>query len=111
VSITISADDLRTIRALEIAATADQWQTSRTPTGELAYRIPSQTDPEHSYLVTSTSCECPDFLRGGGPAAIKPEDAAEPRPCKHILAVRLFDELVRAQRNLDRPASQRRRDR
>jgi hypothetical protein len=109
-SVTISADDPRTIRALEIAAEADQWLSCRTESGEQAYRIPSQSDPERSYLVTASSCECPDFQRGGlGP--MKPEDAVEPRPCKHILAVRLFNELVRAQQTLDRPASQRRRSR
>jgi hypothetical protein len=107
VSVTISADDLRTIRALEIAAGADDWLVFRTADGEIGYRVPSQSDPERTYAVTASSCDCPDFQRGGLPA-MKAADSAEPRACKHILAVRLFNELVRAQRNLALPASQRR---
>jgi hypothetical protein len=95
-SITINADDLRTIRALEIAAEADQWLTCHTDDGAPAYRIRSQSHPDRTYLVTASLCDCPDFVR-----AVE-HRASEPRPCKHILAVRLFNELVRAERHLSR---------
>ena len=148
-SITISADDLRSIKALEIAATADQWLAFRTADGEWAYRVPSQCDPARSYVVTASRCDCPDFQRNTLAAAhaaafagAPPEPDADPlasargapvlpdeadgggagaptgdpvvdsvglRACKHMLAVRLYAELVRAQRNLARAPSQRRR--
>ncbi|MCA1645348.1 MAG: hypothetical protein LC797_07730 [Chloroflexi bacterium] len=107
-SITISADDLRTIRALEIAASADQWLSCRTDAGEPAYRVPSQGDLDRAYLVTPEHCDCPDFQRSTLSVALVGE-ADAPRACKHMLAVRLYRELVRAQRHLDRPARRRQR--
>lgn len=89
--VTISADDPRSIRAIEIAANAAQWRVSRTPEGELAYRVPSQSRRDRSYLVTSSSCDCPDFVHGVPPGQQRTE-----RVCKHVLAVRLHEELVRA---------------
>ena len=104
-SVTINADDLRTIRAVEIAAAADEWRTYRTDDGELAYLVPSQCDPRRSYVVTAEHCDCPDFQRH----PVAPADGGDaPRPCKHMLAVRLFRELARAQRSLDRRPSRRR---
>lgn len=96
-SFTISADDPRTIHAIELAAEAGQWIVCRMPSGEDAYGVPSQTDPERYYLVTTSSCECADFRRNG----LSPERRGthgEHRPCKHILAVRLHSELMRAER-------------
>jgi len=87
VSITISADDPRSIRAIEIAADAAKWQATCTPEGEDAFWVPSQSQRERYYLVSRTVCDCPDFVRS---------EAAD-RACKHILAVRLYTELVRAQ--------------
>ena len=46
---TISADDPRTIRAIEIAADADQWQRYRDDAGQEAYRVPSQADAGRFY--------------------------------------------------------------
>jgi hypothetical protein len=95
VSITINADDPRTIHAIELAADAGQWLTCRTQFGDEAYGIPSQSQPGRYYLVTGTTCDCPDFRRHGlSPARLG--QAGEHRPCKHILAVRLHRELVKA---------------
>ena len=80
----IDADNPRTIRAIEIASHASEWQAWRTPGGALGFRIPSQSQPGRRYLVTSDTCDCPDFRN-------HPEEA-----CKHILAVRLHVELQRA---------------
>src|SRR5690348_11944961 len=100
VGITISADDPRTIRAIEIAADADQWLRWRTDDGVTAYGVPSQTHADQYYVVTQSTCDCPDFrrtaltiARGDGEV-----DVDEQRACKHILAVRLYTELVKAQR-------------
>jgi hypothetical protein len=92
VGVTISADDPRSIRAVEIAAEAERWRRWHTPEGEEAFGVPSQTQPGRLYMVTTHTCECPDFLRAADTHA-----PGEPRVCKHILAVRLYCELVRAQ--------------
>jgi hypothetical protein len=92
VAVTISADNPRSIRAIEIAAHAEQWRHLRTPDGQEAFGIASQRDPGRVYVVTSASCQCEDFLRSNDAATTN-----ELQPCKHILAVRLYCELVRAQ--------------
>ena len=99
-SVTINADDPRTIRAIEIAAEADRWLQGHNAEGEEIYGVPSQSERGRYYIVTLDSCDCPAFLRAH--AASGEEDASEPRPCKHILAVRLHTELVRAQRQHSR---------
>lgn len=108
-TITISADDPRTIRALEIAAEADQWLKGHNRQGEDVFGVPSQSDPRHYYIVTRSTCDCPDFRRIGSPAA-PPDEADEQRACKHVLAVRLHTELVKAQQHQVRQPSPRRRD-
>jgi len=95
-SITISADDPRSIRAIEIAAEADQWLLHRNQDGHQVYGVPSQSEPRRYYLVTVSSCDCPDFERNAL-ADIASTEASELRACKHVLAVRLHCELVRAQ--------------
>jgi hypothetical protein len=107
-SVTISADDPRTIRAIEIAACADTWLDLHAD-GHDAYGVPSQSDSGRYYLVTPSSCDCAYFRRNDLSAAAG-DDAVELRACKHILAVRLFQELVRAQQNLA-PATSGRRQR
>jgi uncharacterized Zn finger protein len=89
VSITISADDPRSIRAIEIAANASQWRVTRDAEGRQLFRIPSQTRSGVMYVVTESSCTCADFLHG--------IDTDDEHVCKHVLAVRLYCELVRAQ--------------
>jgi hypothetical protein len=97
VSFIISADDPRSIRALEIAAEADHWLQWRTADGQLAFGVPSQSDPNHYYVVTPASCDCPDFRRNALDRPPEQAEPAEPRACKHMLAVRLYRELVRAE--------------
>ena len=84
-TVTINADDPRTIRAIEIAAGADYWLTGHNRDGQAVFGVPSQREAGRYYIVTASSCDCADFKQRG--------DAA----CKHILAVRLHTELVRAQ--------------
>jgi hypothetical protein len=90
-SVTISADDPRSIHAIEIAADASRWRVWRDAEGNEVYRVPSQTSPDRLYLVTQSACTCPDFVQAAE------ADLDEPRACKHILAVRLYRELLRAQ--------------
>lgn len=105
---TISADDPRTIRALEIAAEADQWLLPSSRDAEQVFGVPSQSESGRYYLVTRSSCDCPDFRRNEL-AASERGDPAEVRACKHILAVRLYTELVRAQRTVPPLPARRRR--
>lgn len=95
-SITISADDPRSIRAIELAAEADQWLMYRNQDGHQVYGVPSQSDRRRYYVVTLSSCDCPDFERNAQ-AVMPAEEGSESRACKHMLAVRLHCELVRAQ--------------
>ncbi len=95
-TITISSEDPRTIKALEIAAGAGQWLKCRLRDGSKAYGVPSQCTPGRYYLVTCSSCDCPDFQRHGL-AAARIGQTGEHRACKHVLAVRLYCELVKAQ--------------
>jgi hypothetical protein len=90
VGVTISADDPRSIRAIELAADAAQWRRWRTSDGLEAFGIPSQSQPGRSYVVTANSCDCLDFARAA--------ESGLPHACKHVLAVRLHAELVKAQR-------------
>jgi hypothetical protein len=110
-AITISADDPRTIRAIEIAAEADQWLRWRTADGHQAYGVPSQTRADQYYIVTLSTCDCPDFrrnaLRDAPESHVSDDD--ELYACKHILAVRLHDELVRAQEHEPARSAARRR--
>lgn len=89
-TVTINADDPRTIRAIEIAAEADFWLSGRNHDGHEIFGVPSQSQPGRYYIVTESSCDCADFVQRG--------DAA----CKHMLAVRLHTELVRAQQHRPR---------
>jgi hypothetical protein len=102
VPITISADDPRTIRAIQIAAEAGHWLACRTARGEDAFRVPSQSQRDRYYLVTPSSCDCPDFRRDD-------PTTDDDRACKHMLAVRLYAELVRAQQYLSRTTPERTR--
>jgi SWIM zinc finger len=96
VVITISSDDARSIKAIEIAAGAGQWLKCRTSDGRKAYGVPSQRHLAHFHLVDCTSCTCPDFQR-------------RQEACKHVLAVRLHCELVKATQPPARTATRDRR--
>jgi hypothetical protein len=98
VSFTINADDPRTIRAIEIAAGADEWLSGRNSDGVEVFGVPSQSGSGHYYMVTLSSCDCPDATR---------VNDSEQRACKHILAVQLHHELVIAQRYQSRVSPRR----
>ena len=95
-TITISADDPRSIKAIPIAAGASQWLRCRTDDGQKAYGIPAQCTPGRFYLVTSQTCDCEDFKRHGLSGARIGQTGTHGL-CKHILAVRLHCELAKAQ--------------
>ena len=95
VTVTINADDPRTIKAIEIAADAGQWLPCRTADGADAYRVPSQGRRDCFYVVTESTCNCPDFLHSE-PETETESEPGEQRACKHVLAVRLHHELMRA---------------
>jgi hypothetical protein len=97
-TITISADDPRSIKALEIAAGASSWLKVRSHQGEVGFAIPSQCATKDGvyYLVTQSECDCQDFRRHGlGHVRIGEEGLHT--DCKHMRAVQLHLELVRAQ--------------
>ncbi len=95
-AITIDARDVRSIKAVEIAAGAAQWLRCHTADGRKAFGIPSQCQPGRFYLVDSQMCDCPDFQRHGLSGA-RIGHTGTHLPCKHVLAVRLYCELVKAQ--------------
>jgi hypothetical protein len=103
VGITIRADNPRTIRAIEIAAQADRWLRWRTDDGLETFGVPSQAHADQFYVVTRSTCDCPDFH--GNLLAPRLDQSGEPRACKHILAVRLHIELVKAQQGRRRSAA------
>jgi hypothetical protein len=60
-AVTLSSDDPRSLRAVELAASADRWSRQQTASGTV-YRIPSQRTFGRAYMVTPTSCDCYDAL-------------------------------------------------
>jgi len=91
VTVTISGQDPRSIKAVEIAADAGQWLKCRTRDGRKFFGIPSQANPNRYYFVTRDACTCPDTAR------------APMLQCKHQLAVRLHCAAVRARRQQSHP--------
>src|SRR6476646_4515008 len=82
-TITVSTDDKRSVKALTILANAGSWLKIRTRDGKKYYGVPSETQPGVYYATDCHGCDCPDFLgrlERGGPGG----------PCKHMLAVQLF---------------------
>ena len=81
---TISSNDPRSVKAIEIAAISGQWLKCRTADGSKRYGFPSQSVAGLYYLADTQSCTCLDFQRRGG-------------PCKHVVAVRLHVARIRAE--------------
>lgn len=98
-TVTISSEDPRSIKAIEIAAGATQWLKVSTQDGRRAYGVPSQCQPGRYYLTTVEACDCADFRRYGL-STPRVGYAGEHHACKHILGVRLHAELVAAQQSL-----------
>jgi len=103
-TVTISSDDPRSIKAIQIAAGAGQWLKLRSFDGELGYGIPSQCAQKAGryYLVTASECDCEDFKRNGLTRG-RIGEAGYHGDCKHMRAVQLHDELLRAQQIRPRP--------
>ena len=100
---TISADDPKTIRAIEIAAEADHWLRGRNAAGQEVVAVPSQSDASRYYIVTDGArCDCPDFRHGEASSERGDGEVV----CKHVLAVRLHAELVRAQEEAAQSSNQ-----
>ena len=83
-SFLIDAADTISIKAITIAATASSWLRMTTVSGRQGYGIPAACQPGRFYLTDADGCDCIDAKR-------------HTAPCKHILAVRLHEELARAQ--------------
>lgn len=86
-SFTIDSQNPRTIKALTIAAGASSWLKCTARDGRAIIGVPSQCKPGAFYLVDPIGqiCDCQDAKRN-------------PRiACKHVLAVRLHQELAKAQ--------------
>ena len=80
---TIDLADPRTRRAIPIAATHGQWApVTNRYTGEVGYAIPASRTADLRYLVTATSCTCPDQTFNGG------------RECKHRIALKIWKALA-----------------
>jgi hypothetical protein len=82
-TITLSSDDPRSSKALQIAAEDGQWLKCRKRDGTKKYGVPSQSQLHRYFLVDTRTCDCPDFQRRGA-------------PCKHVLAVRTWVAQVRS---------------
>jgi hypothetical protein len=96
-SVTIDSNDSRSIKAIELAAGAGQWLKCHTLEGHKAFGVPSQCRPGRYYLVDGQACTCEDFKRNGLSLERRGANGYH-GPCKHVLAVRLHCELVKAQR-------------
>jgi hypothetical protein len=103
-TVTISAEDPRSIKAIQIAAGAGQWLKVRTADGEVAFGIPSQCVQKvgRYYVTTAEQCDCEDFKREGLRRG-RIGEAGYHGDCKHMRAVQLHDELARAQQIRPRP--------
>ena len=88
-TITISSEDPRSLKAVEIAAEAGQWAKCKTRDGRKLYAVPSQHDASVRYLADLNGCTCPDYQR-------------RQQPCKHVLAIRLHCALVQVQHSRGR---------
>ncbi len=86
-TVTIDANDSRSIKGLEIAATAESWIRCTARDGRQLLGIPSQCREGAYYLVdvNNGTCDCQDFRRHGLQGA-----------CKHLRGALLNQELVRA---------------
>ena len=90
-TVTVSATDPRSLKALDVLATFDRWQKGHLKSsGRSFYAVPSSTDSNRLYLVDTRACDCPDFVR-------------RQQPCKHVLAVRMAVLKGKIRSNLSAP--------
>jgi len=77
VTIEVSTDNRRSVKALAILATSDRWHRGhRKEDGRPFYAVPSSGAATRYYLVDVRACTCPDHASRGV-------------ACCHILAVRM----------------------
>ncbi len=74
-TVTISPDDPRSVRALAVLATAPQWTKGHTKDGRAFFVIPGSKG--RIYWTDTRACTCPDARERGA-------------TCKHQLAVRMW---------------------
>ena len=75
-TVTVSPDNPRSVRALAVLATADRWTKGhRKADGRPFFSIPGSNG--RVYMTDTRACTCPDARERGV-------------DCKHILAVRLW---------------------
>ena len=74
-TVLVSPDDPRSVRALAVLATADRWVKGHTRDGRPFFVVPGSNG--RIYWTDTRDCTCPD----------RRERAVE---CKHMLAVRLW---------------------
>ncbi len=74
-TVTISPDDPRSVRALAVLATADRWVKGHTKDGRPFFVVPGSNG--RVYWTDTRDCTCPDRRE-------------RDETCKHIRAVRLW---------------------
>ena len=74
-TVTVSPDNPRSVRALAVLAGADRWTKGHTKSGRAFFVIPGSQG--HVYWTDTRACTCPDHRERGV-------------ACKHMLAVRLW---------------------
>ncbi len=74
-TVTVSSDDPRSVRALAVLATADQWTKGHTKDGRPFFAVPGSRG--RIYWTDTRACTCPDARERGV-------------ACKHQLAVRMW---------------------
>ena len=75
-TIVVSTDDRRSLKALALLEAAGTWQKGRTRDGRSFYAVPSQGTPGLLHMADTRACSCRDYRE-------------RRQPCKHVFAVRL----------------------
>ena len=89
--VTVSSSDPRSLKALDILQTAEQWTKGhRKSDGASFFVIPSSTG-SRLYWTNTRECTCPDAVQRGV-------------ACKHILAVRLWMARYKGQQTKGAPS-------
>ena len=88
-TVTISPDDPRSVRALAVLATADRWVKGHTRDGRPFFVVPGSNG--RVYWTDTRDCTCPDRRQ-------------RDETCKHIRAVRLWALQPRATAPAPKPA-------
>ena len=74
-TVTVSSDDPRSVKALSVLATAPRWTKGHTKDGRPFFVVPGSDG--RVYWTDTRACTCPDHRERGV-------------ACKHVLAVRMW---------------------